>query len=97
MHGIVELKTTTGGTMLTEYTNYMLAAGLTTGTVRLRLLHLDHLRRAHPTLTAVTGSQLHASLATTQIYVEIAQEQQEAAILALPVLHVPERSGRIAA
>ena len=49
--------------MLTEYTNYMLAAGLTTGTVRLRLLHLDHLRRAHPTLTAVTGSQLQAYLA----------------------------------
>lgn len=39
----------------------------------------------------------HASLTSTQIYVEIAQEQQEAAILALPVLHVPERSGRIAA
>jgi len=39
----------------------------------------------------------HSSLATTQIYVEIAQEQQEAAILTLPVLHVPERSGRIAA
>jgi integrase/recombinase XerD len=39
----------------------------------------------------------HASLVSTQIYVEIAQEQQEAAILNLPVLHVPERSGRAAA
>jgi integrase/recombinase XerD len=39
----------------------------------------------------------HASLATTQIYVEIAQEQQEAAIINLPVLHVPEHSGRKAA
>lgn len=39
----------------------------------------------------------HASLATTQIYVEIAQEQKDAAIINLPVLHVPERSGRVAA
>jgi hypothetical protein len=29
--------------------------------------------------------------------VEIAQEQQEAAIIKLPVLHVPEHSGRKAA
>jgi site-specific recombinase XerD len=75
-------------------------AGITTARLTghsLRHFFGTELVRAGTDLRTAQELLRHASLATTQIYVEIAQEQQEAAILALPVLHVPERSGRIAA
>jgi integrase/recombinase XerD len=75
-------------------------AGITTARLTghsLRHFFGTELVRAGTDLRTAQELLRHSSLATTQIYVEIAQEQQEAAILTLPVLHVPERSGRVAA
>lgn len=75
-------------------------AGITTARLTghsLRHFFGTELVRAGTDLRTAQELLRHASLATTQIYVEIAYSQQEAAIINLPVLHVPEHSGRKAA
>lgn len=50
--------------MLSEYQNSMLAAGLATSTIRLRLQHIAHLRRVFPELLEVSERDLVAYLAS---------------------------------
>lgn len=49
--------------MLGAYRNHLIAAGRSTGTVKQRLLHIDHLARRHPDLLAVSTADLEAHLA----------------------------------
>jgi site-specific recombinase XerD len=49
--------------MMEEYRNSLLAAGRSHGTVKLRLMHVDHLGRVHPDLMKVTTAHLERFLA----------------------------------
>lgn len=52
--------------MYTEYTNSMIAAGLAIGTIKIRIQHLDHIRRIHPDLLTVRTTDLEAFMASKQ-------------------------------
>lgn len=54
--------------MINQYRNHMLAAGLTKGTIGLRLLHIEQLRHVYPELASVTGAELQSYLASKHRY-----------------------------
>lgn len=63
MGEVLSLSNAREAKVLGRYANHLYAAGRSLGTVKQRLLHIEHLHRRHPNLLSVTSFDLEAHMA----------------------------------